>query len=54
MAPILPRQQTRLVPGYNARAFRPALNDPQLEKVWHLRRDLEYSQRALGWLNVKK
>jgi tetratricopeptide (TPR) repeat protein len=54
MAPILPRQQTRLVPGYNARAFRPALNDPELTKVWHLRRDLEYSLRSLGWLNVRK
>lgn len=54
MAPLLPLPHTRLVPGYNARAFRPALPDPEMQKVRSWRQELETTLRLLGWLNARK
>lgn len=54
MAPLLPRPHTRLVPGYNARAFRPALPDPEMQKVRSWRQELETTLRLLGWINARK
>lgn len=52
MAPALPRPHTRLLPGFNAVAFRPALSDALAIKVADQRRDLEQTERRLAWLNV--
>ncbi len=51
MAPMLPRPHMRLVPGYNARAFRPVFSDPKMREIAHMRLDLEYSTRMLGWMS---
>jgi tetratricopeptide (TPR) repeat protein len=53
MAPILPRPHTHLVPGYNARAYRFAISDPELLKVKKMRDDLTKSKRMLGWMSAK-
>ncbi|HVF11404.1 MAG TPA: tetratricopeptide repeat protein, partial [Abditibacteriaceae bacterium] len=37
LAPILPRAHTRLLPGYNTRAFRPVVTEPELQEVQKLR-----------------
>ena len=52
MAPILPRPHTVLVPGYNARAFRIALNDPELVRVQQMTVELESKNRLLGWMHA--
>jgi tetratricopeptide (TPR) repeat protein len=54
IAPILPRPHTRLLPGHRARAFRPALTDPALQKMHDMRRELEHTVRELGWLHAHK
>ncbi len=53
MAPTLPRPHTRLVPGFNARKFRPAISDATLREVFDLRQKLEKAQRYAAWMNVK-
>ncbi|HEX8551404.1 MAG TPA: tetratricopeptide repeat protein [Abditibacteriaceae bacterium] len=50
MAPILPRPHTHLVPGYNARAYRIALSEPELVRVQEMREDLNGKNRFLGWM----
>ena len=54
MSPLLPASHTRLVPGYNARAFRPALPDAELQKLHTLRRQLEHTTRLQSWMNAKR
>ena len=54
MMPLLPPPHTRLVPGYNDRAFRPALSDPKLQRLHALRRQLLYVSRQQAWMNVKR
>ena len=53
LAPTLPRPHTRLVPGYNARHFRPAISDPTLQNALELRQQLDEAARVLSWMNVK-
>lgn len=53
LAPTLPRPQTRLVPGFNARHFRLAISDPSLEQVLDLRKRLDEATRYLAWMNAK-
>ena len=53
MMPILPPPHTRLVPGYNERAFRPALSDPTLQRLHTLRRQLAHTSRLQSWMNAK-
>lgn len=53
LAPTLPRPHTRLVPGYNARNFRPALSDPTLQHAQSLRKKLDEATRYLGWMNAR-
>lgn len=53
MMPILPPPHTRLVPGYNERAFRPALADAQLQRLHTLRRQLAHTTRLQSWMNAK-
>lgn len=54
MMPILPPPHTRLVPGYNERAYRPALSDPQLQRLHALRRQLAQTSRLQSWMNAKR
>jgi hypothetical protein len=54
MAPLLPRPHTRLLPGRNARGFRPAITDPALQQMPTMRRELEQTQQALGWIHARK
>ncbi len=54
MMPILPPPHTRLVPGYNERAFRPALSDPILQRLHTLRRQLAHTMRLQSWMNAKR
>jgi tetratricopeptide (TPR) repeat protein len=54
MAPVLPRPHTHMQPGYNARAFRMALSDPELQRVQQMRAELEDKGRFLGWMNAKQ
>jgi tetratricopeptide (TPR) repeat protein len=53
LAPTLPRPHTRLLPGYNARAYRPAIADPALLEAQKLHVELERADRMLAWMNVK-
>jgi len=53
LAPTLPRPHTRLVPGYNAQTFRPAISDPVLQQAQELGRQLDEANRYLGWMNVR-
>ncbi|MDQ3812958.1 MAG: tetratricopeptide repeat protein, partial [Armatimonadota bacterium] len=53
LAPILPRPHTRLLPGYNARAFRPIITDPALQEVDRLRHELERTDRRFAWMHVR-
>lgn len=53
LAPVLPRPHTRLVPGFNARNFRPAISDPSLEQIIQLRRQLDDATRYLAWMHAK-
>ena len=52
-APALPRPHARLLPGYNARAFRPAISDPALQEVYTLRIELERTDRTLAWMYLR-
>jgi tetratricopeptide (TPR) repeat protein len=54
LAPLLPRPHTRLLPGRSARAFRPAVTDPALQKMPDMRRELEHVQQSLGWIHARK
>jgi tetratricopeptide (TPR) repeat protein len=54
IAPLLPRPHTRLLPGRNARAFRPAITDPALQKMPAMRYELEHITQTLGWIHVHK
>ncbi len=53
MMPILPPPHTRLVPGYNERAFRLALSDPAFQRLHTLHRQLEHTTRLQSWMNAK-
>jgi len=53
MMPLLPPPHTRLVPGYNERAFRPSLSDPKLQRLHTLRRQLLHIARQQAWMNIK-
>jgi tetratricopeptide (TPR) repeat protein len=53
MAPMLPRPHTRLLPGHNARAYRPAIADPALLEVQKIKAELERTNRVLAWMNIK-
>jgi tetratricopeptide (TPR) repeat protein len=54
IAPLLPRPHTRLLPGRSARAFRPAISDPALQKMPAMRRELEHVSQTLGWIHAHK
>ena len=53
MAPTLPHPHTRLLPGYNARAYRPAISDAALLEVQKIKAELERTNRVLAWMNAK-
>ncbi len=53
MSPMLPRPHTRLLPGYNARAYRPAIADAALLEVQKIKAELERVDRVLAWMNAK-
>ena len=53
MAPPLPRPHTKLLPGYNARAYRPAFSDPALEELAQLRLELQHVDRVLAWMSLR-
>lgn len=53
MAPVLPRPQTRLLPGTNARTYRPAISDPSLHEIVNQKREVERLSRTLAWMNLK-
>lgn len=54
MMPILPPPRTRLVPGYNERAFRPVLAEADLQRLHVLRRQLDHTMRLQSWMNAKR
>jgi tetratricopeptide (TPR) repeat protein len=54
LAPALPRPYTRLLPGFNSRAFRPAIADPALLEAQKLRQEIERDDRLLAWMNIKQ
>lgn len=54
LAPALPAPHTRLVPGYNARDFRPAITDTALQDVPELRFDLLRIESTLAWMNLRQ
>lgn len=53
LAPTLPRPHTRLIPGYNARHFRPVISDPPLQRAFEMRHQLNEAARQLAWMNIK-
>lgn len=53
MSPMLPRPHTRLMPGYNARAYRPAIADAALLEVQKIKAELDRTNRVLAWMNAK-
>ena len=53
MAPILPRPQTRLLPGTNAREYRLVVTDAELQPIVEAKRQVERESRALAWMNLK-
>jgi hypothetical protein len=53
LAPVLPHPHTRLLPGRNLRRLRPALADPELQRAYKQRVELEHILHLLGWLHVK-
>ena len=53
LAPTLPRPHTRLIPGYNARNFRPSISEPALQNAMELRCRLDEATRVLSWMNTK-
>ncbi|RYG75579.1 tetratricopeptide repeat protein [bacterium] len=53
MAPVLPRPQTRLLPGTNARTYRPAISDTSLNEIAVQKREVERLSRMLAWMHIK-
>lgn len=53
MAPVLPKPQTRLLPGTNARTYRPAITDASLGEIVTQKREVERASRMLAWMNLK-
>jgi tetratricopeptide (TPR) repeat protein len=53
LAPTLPRPHTRLVPGFNARHFRPVNSDPSLQQILELHQQLADATRYLAWMSAK-
>lgn len=53
MSPMLPQPHTRLLPGYNARAYRPAIADVALLEVQKMNEELERANRVLAWMSAK-
>ena len=53
MAPVLPKPQTRLLPGTGARTYRPAITDTSLNEIVAQKREVEKASRTLAWMNLK-
>jgi tetratricopeptide (TPR) repeat protein len=53
MAPVLPRPHTRLLPGTNARTYKPAVSDPALQQIEAQKREVERASHLLAWMSVK-
>ena len=53
LAPTLPRPHTRLLPGFNAQAFRAAISDPALLEAQKLHQEIERTDRTLAWMGIK-
>jgi tetratricopeptide (TPR) repeat protein len=53
MAPVLPKPQTRLLPGTNARTYRPAITDQSLIEIAGQKREVERLNRMLAWMHLK-
>lgn len=53
LAPTLPRPHTRLVPGFNARHFRPAISDPSLQQIIEMHEQFDDASRYLAWMNAR-
>ena len=54
MAPVLPRAQTRLLPGTNAREYRLVVTDPELQHFVTDKRDMDRTSRQLASMNLKR
>jgi superkiller protein 3 len=54
LSPALPMPHTRLLPGYNARAFRPAISDAALLEIQKVKLELDRTNRSLAWMNIKQ
>jgi tetratricopeptide (TPR) repeat protein len=53
LSPPLPRPHTRLLPGYNARTYRPIVNDPALQKAAAMKQEIERQSRLVAALGVR-
>jgi tetratricopeptide (TPR) repeat protein len=53
LAPVLPSPQTRLLPGSNAQAFRPAITDATLVPIVQQKREVRRASRLLAWMALK-
>ncbi len=53
LSPTLPRPHTRLLPGFNAQAFRAAISDPVLLEAQKLYQEIERTDRTLAWMGIK-
>ena len=53
LAPVLPRPQTRLLPGTSAREYRLVVTEPELQPLVKARRQVERASRELAWMNLK-
>ena len=53
MSPPLPRPHTRLLPGYNARTYRPIINDAELQKVAAMKTELNFQARSIASMSAK-
>lgn len=53
LAPVLPKPHTRLLPGTNSRAYRPAITDPNLQQIEAQKREVERESRMLAWMGLK-
>jgi len=53
LSPALPHAHTRPLPGYNARAYRPVIIDPILQKAAAMKIELDAKRRLLASMNLK-
>ncbi len=52
-APSMPPPKMKLLPGFNARRLRPLFREPDAQKSWSRREEMERTQRRIAQLHAK-